>query len=124
TLELDIPFRELSFEGGPYRQRTTESFDLMLIFINSMSSQMDDVKDWLDSVDAPLVEGPVDLNWGPIMKYINENPYEFFHNGGWSFFGSVERRRGLDASEMSDSESDFEAEAQELESSSSDEESA
>ncbi|PBK96342.1 hypothetical protein ARMGADRAFT_692489 [Armillaria gallica] len=24
TLELDIPFRELSFEGGPYRQRTTE----------------------------------------------------------------------------------------------------
>ncbi len=94
TLELDIPFRELSFEGVPFRtgvrlQPTTEclvhltdspflvvtlaeievaslervqyslkQFDLVLIFkdfnkaplhINSIpSSQMDDVKNWLE----------------------------------------------------------------------------
>ena len=39
------------------------------------------------SVDIPLSEGPVNLNWGPIMKTINEDPYEFFQQGGWSFLG-------------------------------------
>ncbi|PBK77634.1 hypothetical protein ARMSODRAFT_873543, partial [Armillaria solidipes] len=135
TLELDIPFRELSFEGGHTASPRQNQFDLVLIFkdfnkaplhINSIpSSQMDDVKNWLDSVDVPMAEGPVNLNWGPIMKHINENPYEFFHNGGWSFLGASNGAEVCsDASEMSDSESDFEAEAQELESSSSDEESA
>jgi nucleosome binding factor SPN SPT16 subunit len=132
-LDLDIPFRELSFEGVPFRtsarlQPTTEclvhltdppflvvtladieiaslervqyglkQFDLVFIFkdftraplhINSIpSAQMDDVKSWLDSVDIPMSEGPVNLNWGPIMKHINESPYEFFQQGGWSFLG-------------------------------------
>ena len=40
------------------------------------------------SVDIPLAEGPVNLNWGPIMKHINENPYEFFSTGGWGFLGA------------------------------------
>jgi len=40
------------------------------------------------SVDIPLGEGPVNLNWGPIMKTINESPYDFFQQGGWrSFLG-------------------------------------
>jgi nucleosome binding factor SPN SPT16 subunit len=152
TLEVDIPFRELSFEGVPFRtnvrlQPTTEclvhlidppflvvtlneieiaslervqfslkQFDLVLIFkdftkaplhINSIpSGQLDDVKNWLEcvsvtiaktsmlthsiysSVDIPLGEGPVNLNWGPIMKTINESPHDFFQQGGWrSFLG-------------------------------------
>lgn len=151
TLEPDIPFRELSFEGVPFRtnvrlQPTTEclvhlsdppflvvtladieiaslervqfglkQFDMVLIFkdftktplhINSIpSSQLDDVKNWLEcvhmiaeslthltillisSVDIPLAEGPVNLNWGPIMKTINEDPYGFFQGGGWTFLG-------------------------------------
>jgi len=155
TLELDIPFRELSFEGVPFRtsarlQPTTEclvhltdppflvvtlseieiaslervqyglkQFDLVFIFkdftkaplhINSIqSAQMDDVKNWLEyvtsfirstndfvissfcisSVDIPMSEGPVNLNWGPIMKHINESPFEFFQQGGWSFLGGA-----------------------------------
>lgn len=36
-----------------------------------------------------MSEGPVNLNWGPIMKHINENPYEFFQGGGWSFLGGT-----------------------------------
>ncbi|PPQ86867.1 hypothetical protein CVT25_012586 [Psilocybe cyanescens] len=159
TLELDVPFRELSFEGVPFRtsarlQPTTEclvhltdppflvvtlseieiaslervqyglkQFDLVFIFkdftkaplhINSIqSSQMDDVKNWLDSVDIPMSEGPVNLNWGPIMKHINESPFEFFQQGGWSFLGGA---GGVESenSDASDTESDFEADPEEL----------
>jgi hypothetical protein len=41
----------------------------------------------VSSVDIPLSEGPVNLNWGPIMKTINEDPHAFFLQGGWSFLG-------------------------------------
>ncbi|KAH9930997.1 FACT complex subunit SPT16 [Fomitopsis serialis] len=163
TLEPDIPFRELSFEGVPFRtnvrlQPTTEclvhlsdppflvvtlsdieiaslervqfglkQFDMVLIFkdftktplhINSIpSSQLDDVKQWLDSVDIPLSEGPVNLNWGPIMKTINEDPYEFFQHGGWTFLGGSAGGEESDADDVSDSESEFEAEEEQSESS-------
>jgi len=161
TLEPDIPFRELSFEGVPFRtnvrlQPTTEclvhlseppflvatladieiaslervqfglkQFDLVLVFkdftrtplhINSIpSAQLDDVKNWLDSVDIPLAEGPVNLNWGPIMKTITDSPYDFFQTGGWNFLGGT----GGDDSEQdeeSDTESEFAAESLESES--------
>ncbi|KAI0807182.1 FACT complex subunit SPT16 [Fomes fomentarius] len=162
SLEPDIPFRELSFEGVPFRtnvrlQPTTEclvhlsdppflvvtlsdieiaslervqfglkQFDMVLIFkdftktplhINSIpSAQLDDVKNWLDSVDIPLSEGPVNLNWGPIMKTINEDPYDFFQQGGWSFLGGAAGGEESDADEDSDTESEFEAEDDEAES--------
>ncbi|KAG8217204.1 FACT complex subunit SPT16 [Butyriboletus roseoflavus] len=158
TVEVDIPFRELSFEGVPFRtnvrlQPTTEclvhltdapflvvtlneieiaslervqfslkQFDLVLIFkdftktplhINSIpSAQLDDVKNWLDSVDIALSEGPVNLNWGPIMKTINESPYDFFQQGGWSFLGGGGAES--DAEEESDTESEFEADPEDL----------
>ncbi|THH01723.1 hypothetical protein EW026_g1029 [Hermanssonia centrifuga] len=168
TLEVDIPFRELSFEGVPIRQNvrlqpTTEclvhlsdppflvvtladieiaslervqfglkQFDMVLIFkdftktplhINSIpSSQLDDVKNWLDSVDIPLAEGPVNLNWGPIMKTINDDPYEFFQGGGWTFLGGTANEEQSEAEDQSDSESEFEAEGEESASSESEEE--
>jgi len=58
------------------------------------------------------------LNWGPIMKHINENPFEFFQHDGWSFLGGA---TGVDSdhSEESGSESDFEADPEELVASSS-----
>ncbi|KAF9072976.1 FACT complex subunit SPT16 [Rhodocollybia butyracea] len=161
TLELDIPFRELSFEGVPFRtsvrlQPTTDclihltdppflvvtlseieiaslervqyslkQFDLCLIFkdftkpplhINSIqSSSMDDVKNWLDSVDIAMAEGPVNLNWGPIMKHINESPYEFFQGGGWTFLSGTTQGAESEVSDASDSESEFAAESDELE---------
>ncbi|KAF7338622.1 FACT complex subunit SPT16 [Mycena venus] len=170
TLDLDQPFRELSFEGVPFRtsvrlQPTTEclvhltdppflvitlseieiaslervqyilkQFDLCFIFkdfsraplhVNSIqSTQMDDVKNWLDSVDIPMTESPVNLNWGPIMKTINDSPHDFFQGGGWSFLG---RGNGIDSdhSDGSESESEFEADSEELQAvESSDDESA
>ncbi|KAL4065337.1 FACT complex subunit-domain-containing protein [Scleroderma yunnanense] len=159
TLEVDIPFRELSFDGVPFRtnvrlQPTTEclvhlieppflvatlndieiaslervqfslrQFDVVFVFkdftksplhINSIpSSQLDDVKNWLDSVDIPMSEGPVNLNWGPIMKTINESPYAFFQQGGWSFLGGAGAES--DAEEESQSESEFEADPEDFE---------
>lgn len=35
-----------------------------------------------------MAEGPVNLNWDPIMKHINESPYEFFQ-GSWTFLCST-----------------------------------
>lgn len=69
-----------------------------------------------------MSEGPVNLNWGPIMKHINENPYEFFQGGGWTFLGGV---GGADSeeSEQSDSTSEFEAESDDFAESSSNNES-
>ena len=40
-------------------------------------------------MDIPLSEGPVNLNWGPIMKTINDDPYAFFQQGGWNFLGGA-----------------------------------
>ncbi|KAF5391933.1 hypothetical protein D9757_001726 [Collybiopsis confluens] len=166
TLELDIPFRELSFEGVPFRtsvrlQPTTDclihltdppflvvtlseiemaslervqyslkQFDLVLIFkdftkaplhINSIqSSSMDDVKNWLDSVDIPMAESPVNLNWAQIMKHINDSPYEFFKEGGWTFLRGPTGAAESDQSGGSDTESEFEAESDEFEESDGD----
>ncbi|KAJ7074321.1 FACT complex subunit SPT16 [Mycena amicta] len=159
ALDVDVPYRELSFEGVPHRtsvrlQPTTEclvhltdppflvltlseieiaslervqyslkQFDLCFILkdftkppvhINSIQAgQMDDVKIWLDSVDIPMAESPVNFNWGPIMKTINEDAHGFFQNGGWSFLG---RGNGADSdrSDGSDTESEFEADSEEL----------
>jgi len=106
-------------------QFTLKQFDLVFIFkdltktplhINSIqSAQLDDVKNWLDSVDIPLSVGPVNLNWGAIMKTINESPYEFFQQGGWSFLGGATGGDESDGEDGLESESEFEADAEELE---------
>ncbi|KAF9426598.1 FACT complex subunit spt16 [Podila epigama] len=75
------------------------------IHVNTIPmSQLDNVKDWLDSMDIVYYEGPVNLNWGPIMKTIQEDPAEFYREGGWSFL-AIES----DAEESEESGSEFEA---------------
>ncbi|KAG8932667.1 FACT complex subunit spt16 [Tulasnella sp. 418] len=113
-------------------QFSLKQFDMVFIFkdfsrtplhINSIpSTQLDNVKEWLDSVEVPMAEGPVNLNWGTIMKTINENPYEFFKEGGWAFLSGtgVAGAEGENSEEEDESESDFEADSEEVVSSSSD----
>ncbi|KAJ3410484.1 FACT complex subunit spt16 [Chytridiales sp. JEL 0842] len=130
-IEVDVPFRDLGFQGVPFKQPvllqpTTDclmhvidppflvitiadieiahlervrfglkNFDLVFVFkdftrpvqhINMIpSEQLEHVKEWLDSVDVPFTEGPTNLSWPQIMKTINENPGDFFNEGGWSF---------------------------------------
>jgi nucleosome binding factor SPN SPT16 subunit len=108
-----------------------KNFDMVIVFsdfnrtpmhINTIPVEnLDPVKDWLDSVDIPFSQGPLNLNWTPIMKTIQANPYEFFKGGGWDFLNEESDDEGSDESEeesafeMSDSEvaelSDEESEA-------------
>lgn len=92
-------------------------FDMVFIFndfskppvhVNSVPMEsLDDVKDWLDSVDIPTSEGPVNLSWPAIIKTINDDPYEFYKMGGWNFLtGEGEDEDGEDESSE---ESAFEA---------------
>ncbi|CAO3594139.1 unnamed protein product [Absidia cylindrospora] len=164
-IEVDIPFRELGFQGVPFRsnvllQPTTDclvhlsdppfmvitlseieiahlervqfglkNFDLVFVFkdfqrppiqINTIPmTQLDNVKEWLNSVDVAFTEGPVNLNWSMIMKTVNENPAEFFKNGGWKFLSTGSDDEGSD--EESEAESEFAMSDEELEESSSDE---
>lgn len=87
-----------------------KNFDLVLIFkdlsipvvhINTIpSNQLENVKDWLDSVDIPFTEGPVNLSWPQIMKTIQDDPKSFFEEaGGWTFLVTDGDSQGSDAEE-------------------------
>ena len=75
-----------------------KNFDMVIVFkdftrapahINTIPVEaLDSVKDWLDSVDIPYSEGPLNLNWATIMKTVIQDPHEFFKEGGWSFLAT------------------------------------
>lgn len=144
-LSVDVPYRELGFDGVPHRtsallsptndclvhltdspftvvtlaevevahlervQYGLKNFDLVFVFkdysrpplhINSIPTQsLDNVKEWLDSVDILVSEGPVNLQWSQILRTIQDDPYEFFVNGGWSFLQSSDGDSDSDESE-------------------------
>lgn len=158
NLSVDIPFRELGFNGVPSRssvlvQPTTDclvqlteppflvitlaeievvhlervqfglkNFDMVAVLrdfqkppihINTVPVEnLDGVKDWLDSVDLPFSEGPLNLNWTTIMKTVTADPHAFFVDGGWSFLDTNSESEG--GSEDEDEESAFEASDEEL----------
>lgn len=72
-----------------------KNFDMVFVFkdfsrapahINTVPVEsLENVKDWLDSVDISYSEGPLNLNWGMIMKTVTSDPHQFFKDGGWSF---------------------------------------
>ena len=97
-----------------------KNFDMVVVFkdfhrppvhINTIPVEsLESVKDWLDSIDVPFSEGPLNLNWGTIMKTITADPHQFFKDGGWSFLASgsddesEEEEEEESAFEMSDSD--------------------
>ena len=153
---VDIPFRELGFNGVPNRSNVfmqptqdclvqlteppftvitldeievvhlervqfgLKNFDMVFVFkdfhrppahINTVPVEsLEAVKDWLDSVDIPYSEGPLNLNWGTIMKTVTADPHQFFVDGGWSFLTmesddeDEEEEEEESAFEMSDSD--------------------
>ena len=152
SLSVDVPFRELGFNGVPARssvivQPSTDclvqlteppffvvsladievvhlervqfglkNFDMVIVFkdfnrapvhINTIPVEsLDNVKDWLDSVEIPFSEGPLNLNWSQIMKTVTADPHAFFQDGGWSFLAADSDDEGK--SEESEEESAFE----------------
>lgn len=156
NVDVDIPFRELGFNGVPYRsnvfcQPSTDclvqlteppfmvitlddieiahlervqfglkNFDMVFVFkdfhrapahINTIPVEsLENVKEWLDSVNIPFSDGPLNLNWPTIMKTVTADPHAFFADGGWSFLATESDEEDADdeseesAFEMSDSE--------------------
>jgi nucleosome binding factor SPN SPT16 subunit len=46
-----------------------QDFKRAPVHINTVPAKsLEDVKEWLDSVDIPYSEGPVNLNWGQIVS--------------------------------------------------------
>jgi len=134
NLKVDVPKRELGFNGVPSRSNVlvqptpyclvqlTESpfmvitledieivhlervafglknFDMVIVFkdfhrpvqhVNTIPMEsIDAVKDWLDSQDLSYYEGNLNLQWGTIMKTVQEDPHEFFKTGGWNFLST------------------------------------
>ena len=128
-----------------------KNFDMVIVFkdfhrtpvhINTIPVEsLENIKDWLDSLDICTSEGPLNLNWSTIMKTITADPHQFFADGGWSFLSAESDSEDNDeeeeesAFEMSDSDlvasdesseddSDFDEAASEDEGEGSDEESA
>ncbi|KXS15107.1 SPT16-domain-containing protein [Gonapodya prolifera JEL478] len=82
------------------------------------------VKTWLDEMDIPFTEGPVNLNWPQIMKTVQEDPAVFFRDGGWEFLESKsdeEQSSESEASEYEESSDESEEESSEDEDSDFDE---
>ena len=73
---------------------------------------LDAVKDWLDSVEIPFSEGPLNLQWPTIMKTVQADPHTFFAEGGWSFLATDSDEEG--GSEEEEEESAFEMSGSEL----------
>ena len=85
-----------------------QDFKKTPVHINAVPAQsLEEVKDWLDSVDIPFSEGPVNLNWSQIMKTVTEDPYEFYKEGGWSFLTGGPGEGGDSDEEESSAESAF-----------------
>ncbi|EPS27400.1 FACT complex subunit spt16 [Penicillium oxalicum] len=88
-----------------------KNFDLVFVFkdfhrapvhVNTIPVEaLEGVKDWLDSVDIPYTEGPLNLNWTTIMKTVVSDPYGFFADGGWSFLAAESDSEGSDEEEES-----------------------
>ena len=89
-------------------------FDMVIIYkdfnkpvthINSIpTTQLDSVKDWLNEMDLPYFEGPLNLNWPMIMKTVTKDPHDFFFTqGGWSFLDMESDGSGDEESEESPS---------------------
>ena len=156
-LAVDMPFRDLGFNGVPSRSSVTiqpttdclvqlteppftvvtltdievvhlervqfglKQFDMVIVFkdftrppahINTIPVEaLDGVRDWLDSVDIPFSEGPLNLNWTTIMKTVIQDPHAFFKEGGWSFIAA---ESDSEDNEDDEEESTFEASAEDL----------
>jgi len=99
-----------------------KNFDMVFVFkdftrapyhINTIPVEfLDQVKDFLDSSDIALTEGPLNLNWPTIMKTVNQDTHQFFVDGGWSFLQAESDDSG--AEDESEEESAFEIDDDEL----------
>jgi nucleosome binding factor SPN SPT16 subunit len=99
-----------------------KNFDLVFVFkdftrtpyhVNTIPVEsLEQVKEFLDSVDIAFTEGPLNLNWPTIMKTVTADTHQFFVDGGWSFLQNDSDDENDEAEE--EEESAFEIDDDEL----------
>ncbi len=60
------------------------------------STSLDNVREWLQSMDIKFYENKINLNWKPILKSILEDPEGFINEGGWDFLDAEAGSEGED----------------------------
>jgi len=99
-----------------------KNFDMAIIFrdfnrevhrIDQIPTQyLENIKQWLTTLDIKYYEGKANLNWKPLLRQIKEDPDGWLEAGGWEFLNN----------EATDSEAEEEEEGSEFEPSDSEEE--
>jgi nucleosome binding factor SPN SPT16 subunit len=95
-----------------------KNFDMAVIFkdfsrdvhrIDQIPVQnLDNIKQWLATLDIKYYEGKSNLNWKPLLKQIKEDPDEWLESGGWEFLNNEIDDDDEEDGEGAESESDFE----------------
>lgn len=73
-------------------------------------TQLEPVKDWLDSVDVYFVESKINFNWTNIMKTVAEDPTGFYEMGGWTYLDTSSSGNNKTADDSEAESSEFEEE--------------
>ncbi|AMD22447.1 HGR108Wp [Eremothecium sinecaudum] len=91
-----------------------KNFDMVFVYkdfsktvthINTIPiEQLEFIKSWLTDVDIPYTVSTINLNWATIMKSLQDDPHQFFLDGGWSFLATGSDDEASDASEEEISE--------------------
>lgn len=91
-----------------------KNFDMVFVYkdfnkpvthVNTVPIEsLDFLKQWLTDMDIPYTVSTINLNWGTIMKSLQEDPHQFFLDGGWSFLATGSDDEGSDESEEEISE--------------------
>ncbi|SCV04579.1 LAME_0H19548g1_1 [Lachancea meyersii CBS 8951] len=63
-----------------------KDFSKPVTHINTVAiEEIELLKSWLTDVDIPYAVSTINLKWSSIMKSMQEDPHQFFLEGGWSF---------------------------------------
>lgn len=102
-----------------------KNFDMAIVFkdfnkdvhrIDQIPSKnLDNIKQWLTTLEVKYYEGKANLNWKPLLRQIKEDPESWLEAGGWEFLNN-EPSSDEEEGEGSDPESEFEPSSEEEES--------
>lgn len=91
-----------------------KNFDMVFVYkdfnkpvthINTVPIEsLDFLKQWLTDMDIPYTVSTINLNWSTIMKSLQDDPHQFFLDGGWSFLATGSDDEASDESEEEISE--------------------
>lgn len=108
-----------------------KNFDMAIIFkdftrdvhrIDQIPVQnLDNIKQWLATLEIKYYEGKSNLNWKPLLKQIKDHPDGWLEAGGWEFLNNEIDDEEEEGEEDAESESDFEPSDSDVESESEDE---